>query len=95
MQIVKYKGECQFCGIMRTLDYNFSYNNDEDFIVVKYYHHHLMHLCDRCVDKLNSYTGGRDVDEYWLPEDAKRCGYPEFPYAKLINPREKYTESED
>ena len=88
MKIAKYQGECQFCGIMRTPESE--YDTEEDIMVVRYYYHHLMHLCDRCVDKLNSFKNGYDVDDYWLPEDAKRCGYPEFPYRKLNDPNRKY-----
>ena len=80
--------ECQFCRIEAT-----KFKSGEDvpynFIAVNYYHTHLMHLCDRCVDKLNSYRNGRNIDEYWEEADAKRCGYPPFPYRKLIDQRKK------
>jgi hypothetical protein len=82
------KNECDFCEVQENLV------GTNYFIALKYYPHYYMILCDRCVDKINSYINGEDVDDYWLPEDAKQCGYPEFPYIKLINLREKYTESE-
>lgn len=50
----------------------------------KYYNQHKMILCDRCVDKLNSLMNGKDADEYWEPEDAKRDGFPDFPYGKAM-----------
>ena len=78
--------KCQFCGVEATKSPT---NPEYNFIDVNYYHRHLMHLCDRCVDKLNSYRNNSNVDDYWLPKDAKRCGYPEFPYYKLKDPRKK------
>ena len=93
MKIAKYQGECQFCGIIRTPEAQIE--SVENFIDVNYYYHHCMHLCDRCVDKLNSFRGGRHIDEYWLPNDARRCGYPPFPYNKLKDPRRAREREED
>ena len=80
--------KCHFCNVKYTPPDEFG-NYPYNFIVVKFYHRHLMYLCDRCVDKLNSYRNGTDIDDYWLPKDAKRCGYPDFPYHKLVDPRKK------
>lgn len=53
----------------------------------KYYHRHEMHLCMRCVDKLNSAMNGTDIDEYWKAADASEEGFPYFPmpYTKRRN----------
>ena len=68
--------ECEFCGLQ--------YKEEDEYLKVStYYHMHDMILCDRCVDKLNSYMNDRSPDEYWLPVDAERNGFPPFPYAKL------------
>jgi len=75
---------CEFCGNEQV-----PLSSDELYKAkfakscnTEYYHHHKLILCDRCVDKLNSLMNGRDADEYWEPQDAKRDGFPPFPYEK-------------
>ena len=66
---------CEFCGV-DTLKTNDTGHQ------TRFYPLHQKFLCDRCVDKLNDFVNGEDMDNYWLPEDAKENGFPPFPYYK-------------
>lgn len=67
--------KCEFCGYEETTSPTYA---------VKRYNHYDMKLCDRCVDKINSYHNGKDIDEYWEDDDAIRCGFEEFPRNKTF-----------
>lgn len=67
----QYFNKCKLCGVQPT---------EENQNYSQHYQFHNDILCDRCVDKLNSITNGRSIDEFWLDKDAIRHGYPPFPY---------------
>ena len=73
--------KCQFCGY-DGYDDNQVYGQSNCPFAVKLYRHYRMYLCDRCVDKINSYHNGQDIDEYWEDEDAIECGFKPFPKGK-------------
>lgn len=77
---------CEFCGNTQVpLSSEELYKTEfAKSCNTKYYHQHKMILCDRCVDKLNSLMNGKDVDEYWEPEYAKKDRFPEFQYEKAM-----------
>ncbi len=59
--------KCEHCGF------------DNQNFGIKYYHRYGIVLCDRCIDKANSFNGGRNIDEYWTNKDAARDGFKPFP----------------
>lgn len=71
--------QCEFCNV------KVDKRHELDWLDIKYRTAHNLVLCDRCIDKINSYKNGYDVDEYWTDEDAKKDGLPKFPYHKLKN----------
>lgn len=77
--------KCEFCGY-EGYDENKDYSKNYKTFPhnVKLYKHYKMHLCDRCVDKINSYHNGSDIDEYWEDEDAIKSGFIHFPRHKGI-----------
>lgn len=77
--------KCDFCGYdgyESGKDYG-GYGNAPHN--VKLYKHYKMNLCDRCVDKINSYHNGEDVDTYWEDEDAINSGFKPFPDKEIPN----------
>ena len=77
--------KCEFCKLEQTPERRDSDDSKyAEFCGIKYRHQHRLILCDRCTDKLNSLMNGKDVDEYWEPEDAKKDGFPDFPYGKAM-----------
>jgi hypothetical protein len=68
--------KCEWCG------YDCSKVDEEKtiFLANKYRHRYGLILCDRCTDKFNSYSQGRDIDEYWEEEDAAKDNLPPFNY---------------
>ena len=74
---------CEHCGF------------DSQHFGIKYYHRYGMILCDRCIDKANSFSGGRDIDEYWTDEDAARDGFKPFPLPPPVIIEKNRTEAKN
>lgn len=77
--------KCEWCGY----DCSKEAEGKTIFLSNEYRYIYDLILCDRCTDKFNSYANGRDIDEYWTPEDAAKDNLPPFNYNMPIIDKER------